>query len=105
REQREETTRRREMEWKADFERREAEWKAEFERRERQQQIIWQREEEQRQDERERDRTTLFMDAIQRGDAAVLALHLGRHPDDTKEIVQMIVTNETIAKERRAKIL
>jgi hypothetical protein len=105
REQREETTRRREMEWKADFERREAEWKAEFERRERQQQIIWQREEEQRQDERERDRTNLFLDAIQRGDAAVLALHLGRHPDDTKEIVQLIINNKALAEERQAKIL
>lgn len=105
REEREERMRRDEMQWKADFERREAQWKADFDRREREQQIAWQRDEEQRQDERERERTTLFMDAIQRGDAAVLALHLGRHPDDTKEIVQMIINNKALAEERQAKIL
>ena len=105
REQREEAARRQEMEWKADFERREAQWKADFERREREQQIVWQREDERRQDERERDRTNLFLDAIQRGDAAVLALHFGRHPDDTKEIVHMIINNKAIAEERQAKIL
>ncbi|GAA2392355.1 hypothetical protein [Dactylosporangium salmoneum] len=83
----------------------EMEWKAAFDRREREQQIAWQREEEQRQDEREAARTKRFLDAMERGDAAVLALHLGRHPDDTKEIVQMIVNNKAIAEERQAKIL
>ncbi|GAA1740345.1 hypothetical protein [Luedemannella helvata] len=105
REEREERRRREEQSWQARFDQQQAEWKAEFEWRERERQLAMEREQAQLEDARERERTTLFMDAIQRGDAAVLALHLGRHPDDTKEIVQMIINNKALAEERQAKIL
>lgn len=53
----------------------------------------------------ERDRAEAFRKAMEQGDAAVLAVHLGRHPDDAKDIVRMIVENKSQAEERQAKLL
>jgi hypothetical protein len=53
----------------------------------------------------ENDRADAFRRAMEQGDAAVLARHLGRHPDDAKEIVRMIVDNKSQAEERQAKLL
>jgi hypothetical protein len=78
----------------AELRRDEEEWAAELKRRQDREQL-----------ENEKVRTALYLEAIKNGDAAVLAMHLGRHPDDAKEIIQMIVQNQALNEERQAKLL
>ncbi|MEV4636935.1 hypothetical protein AB0J80_06235 [Actinoplanes sp. NPDC049548] len=98
-----------EEQWAADLRRREAQWEAEFQARMRRQEDEWKADlkarEERAQLENEQARMKLFLEAMEKGDAAVLAMHLGRHPDDAKEIIQMIVQNQALNEERQAKLL
>ncbi|MFI7599134.1 hypothetical protein [Actinoplanes sp. NPDC049681] len=98
-----------EEEQAADRRRREAQWEAEFQARMRRQEEEWKAELKAREDriqlENEQARMRLFLEAMEKGDAAVLAMHLGRHPDDAKEIIQMIVQNQALNEERQAKLL
>ncbi|MEV4630438.1 hypothetical protein AB0J90_29660 [Micromonospora sp. NPDC049523] len=61
--------------------------------------------EKQQELDAEQQRAKLFMEAMERGDAAVLATHLGRTPDDAKDVVRMIIENKAVAEERQAKLL
>ncbi len=77
----------------------------EIKRLEQELELTRRRQEQQLEIAAERERTSIFLTAMERGDAAVLATHLGRHPDDAKEIVRMIIKHKATSEERQAKLL
>jgi hypothetical protein len=63
------------------------------------------REDEKKQLELERERTALFQQAIEHGDPAMLAVHLGMHPGDAKEFILAVAKDKTATAERNAELL
>ena len=63
------------------------------------------REDERQQRELERERTTLFQQAIEHGDPAMVAVHLGMHPEDAKEFILAVANDKTATADRQAALL
>jgi hypothetical protein len=63
------------------------------------------REDEKRDLQLERERTALFQQAIEHGDPAMLAVHLGMHPGDAKEFILAVAKDKTATAERNAALL
>jgi hypothetical protein len=67
--------------------------------------LVIRREDEKRQLKLERERTALFQQAIEDGDPAMLAVHLGMHPGDAKEFILAVAKDKTATAERNAALL
>ncbi|MGY0236941.1 hypothetical protein [Longispora urticae] len=55
--------------------------------------------------EGERMRTEQYAEAMSRGDGALLAMHLGRNPDDTGKVITMIAENNSLNNKARVDLL
>ncbi|MBM2619477.1 hypothetical protein JIG36_28380 [Actinoplanes sp. LDG1-06] len=55
--------------------------------------------------QRERDRTALFQQAIEHGDQAMLAVHLGAHPEDAADFIRAVAQDKSATAERHAALL
>lgn len=92
-------------EWEIKQEELRRNFELETKRLQQEQELARQQQEKQQELEAERQRSQFFTEAMERGDAAVLAAHLGRNPDDAKDLVRMIIENKAVAEERQAKLL
>jgi hypothetical protein len=83
----------------------EAKQKAEIGRVQSDYELTVQRENQRIQLELEDKRTELFQRAIERGDPAMVAVHLGMHPEDAKEFIMAVARDRTATADRQAALL